>query len=162
MENIGRVFKEYTDNFKDSFRKLTDLQEHLNTLADVSGLGTALGDFESSFSETERSHDTAEQALNATNQPQWSGWKQLGVTSGDFANIWYSGKNEPVGNNLYEHHSMIRNNNNHSIDIVNGTDDATGNAWLYSPSHLNPGDVALASWTDNKPHLNWHLTLLLQ
>jgi hypothetical protein len=155
MANVGKVFKEYTDNFKDAFRKMSDLQGHLNTLADYSGLRMALDAFESSVSETESSHNSAEQALNAANQPQWSAWQQFPNSSGDLANIFYAFWNKPAGRNVYEHHKMVKNNNDHPIDFM-GIDSA-GNLIVFSPKHVDPGNTAEASWTDNNSNASWQI-----
>ena len=69
MENVGKVFAEYTGNFRDVFSKLMKLNVYLARLDDVSALNHALTDFESSLNTLAASEAAAKEALAQVSAP---------------------------------------------------------------------------------------------
>jgi hypothetical protein len=63
MQNVGKVIGEYTDNFRDVFKKMMRLKGFLNESNDIAGLESALASFDGSLSETEASAKKATDAL---------------------------------------------------------------------------------------------------
>lgn len=156
LENAGRVFTEYTRNFKDAFQKLTSLQSYLTRLdySSMNELTNALDQFKESLDTMDGTGNQAQKALDSAVEPKQSDWT-YDTGSGAAAKMLRSFVDVPTSDGLYEHRKFLKNGNNFPVELDFATDTRTGKSYSFSPTHLEPGEVATVTWTDDQPQATY-------
>jgi hypothetical protein len=98
FQNVGQVIKEYTDNFKDVFKKQMELRTQLDGKINLDQLDSQLGALGASLESTDKQALATQQALsNRETSVQWSDWKTH-IDDGGFPDFnWRTGSQTEGG-----------------------------------------------------------------
>ena len=156
LENAGRVFTEYTRNFKDAFQKLTSLRSYLTRLdySSMNELTNALDQFKEGLDSLDSTGNQAQKALDSAVEPKQSDWT-YDTGSGPAAKMLRSFEDVPTADGLYEHRKFLKNGNGFRWNWTSRPTRAPGRAtyflqviWSQVKSQRFPGLT-----TSHKPNI---------